>query len=66
MKRFLLVALVLLTCCTEKKPAAPESSALYKFDKKAHTRWSSPENLNGEVGNGGKENDGGKGHPFDR
>src|ERR1051325_3042975 len=65
MKRFLLAVAVLLTCCTEKKSAPSESSALYKFNKKAHARWSSPENRNGEPGNGGKENDGGKGHPFD-
>jgi hypothetical protein len=64
MKKFILVALVLLTCCSEKKPA-PSESAIYKFDNHSRTRWSSPENLNGIPGQGGKENDGGKGHPYD-
>jgi hypothetical protein len=65
MKRFVLAAIVLLSGCTEKKTASSESNALYKFNKQTHTRWSSPENANGEAGNGGQENDGGKGHPFD-
>ena len=64
MKRFVLIGIVLLTCCTEKKPVIT-SDAIYKFKDKSYTRWSSPENLNGVAGQGGKENDGGKGHPYD-
>lgn len=64
MKRFVPVCLALLICCTEKK-SVPSDSALYKFNDNVSTRWSSPENLNGAPGQGGKENDGGKGHPFD-
>jgi len=39
---------------------------LFKMDRKAKTRWSSFENLNGVKGQGAKANKGGKGHPFER
>lgn len=65
MKRFALAAIVLLTCCTEKKPVVTTNRAIYQFDDNSKTRWSSPENINGTPGQGGRENNGGKGHPFD-
>ncbi len=37
---------------------------LFKY-RTEEPRWSSPENLNGVKGNGGRENFGGKGHPND-
>jgi hypothetical protein len=64
MKRYIPVCFALLIACAEKK-SAPSELALYKFDESVSTRWSSPENINGTPGQGGKENDGGKGHPFD-
>ncbi|MEP7259413.1 MAG: DUF2961 domain-containing protein, partial [Flavitalea sp.] len=36
---------------------------LYDFDSSISTRWSSPENINGVKGAGGKENAGAKGRP---
>jgi hypothetical protein len=42
-----------------------QTSPYYKFDNKLSPRWSSPENLNGVKGAGGKANNGAKGHPFD-
>ncbi len=65
MKRIALAAMLLLIGCAGKKTDTTKDAAIYKFDEKAATRWSSPENINGAVGQGGKENDGGKGHPFD-
>lgn len=64
MKRFVLAAMMLLSACAEKKPVATEIP-IFRFDSKSSTRWSSPENINSTPGQGGKENDGGKGHPFD-
>lgn len=65
MKRILPIVLLLVAGCAEKKPLSPTAAALYQFDKNSVTRWSSPENINGTPGQGGKENDGGKGHAFD-
>ena len=39
---------------------------LYDMPQNAHTRWSSFENSKAEKGEGGKENKGAKGHPFNR
>lgn len=36
---------------------------LFQFDENSKTRWSSPENINGIKGGGGKENFGAKGRP---
>jgi hypothetical protein len=38
---------------------------VYEFNNNAESRWSSPENLNGKKGQGGRENHGAKGHPSD-
>lgn len=42
------------------------SQKLYDMPKNTHTRWASFENIKSEKGEGGKENNGAKGHPFDR
>lgn len=41
------------------------STELFVYNDKIETRWSSPENMNGVKGAGGKENNGAKGHAFD-
>lgn len=64
MRKYIPVCLALLIACSEKRPA-PSEPAIYKFDPDVSTRWSSPENINGTPGEGGKENDGAKGHPYD-
>jgi len=61
---FMLIILLMATSCAEKQ-SAKGPLAVYQFDEKSKTHWSSPENLNGVPGEGGKENDGGKGHPYD-
>ena len=40
-------------------------NSLFQYREGWKPRWSSPENLNGLKGQGGKENNGAKGHPFD-
>jgi hypothetical protein len=42
-----------------------QTNPFYRFDANLSPRWSSPENLNGAKGGGGKANNGAKGHPFD-
>jgi hypothetical protein len=41
------------------------SSNLFEYKEGQEPRWSSPENINGGKGAGGKENNGAKGHPYD-
>jgi hypothetical protein len=59
----ILSALVMFFGGSAKAQSNPGN--LYQFDNNADTRWSSPENLNGKKGAGGKENNGAKGHPAD-
>ena len=54
----------LFTGC-KQQTGTPLSSGLFVFDNNQETRWSTPENPNGEKGNGGRSNDGAKGHAFD-
>lgn len=49
-------------CCLSAK-AQNSSKNLFEFDENSKTRWSSPENINGVKGGGGKENFGAKGRP---
>lgn len=42
-----------------------QNKPYYQFDSNLTSRWSSPENLNGVKGAGGKANNGAKGHPFE-
>ncbi len=58
--RFLLFTL--LVCIAHGSMA---QVPVYKFDNNLTPRWSSPENLNGVKGAGGKANNGAKGHPCD-
>lgn len=62
---FVITAVVLsvLQSCAPKERKSP--TELFQLSPDIKTRWSSPENRNGEVGVGGKENNGGKGHAFD-
>jgi len=63
---------ILLICCSLfamsgcDQAAAPVNSGdtLYEYHDLS-PRWSSPENKNGVEGQGGKENNSGKGHPYD-
>ena len=41
------------------------SGLLFEYNPDASTRWSSPENRNGQKGSGGMENEGAKGHASD-
>ncbi|GJG86254.1 hypothetical protein tb265_14350 [Gemmatimonadetes bacterium T265] len=47
-----------------REPAASEP-ALYEYPAGVESRWSSAENPTGAKGQGGRENSGGKGHPFE-
>jgi hypothetical protein len=38
---------------------------LFNYNDNLEPRWSSPENINGQKGMGGKENNSAKGHPYD-
>ena len=60
---FYTFTLCFLAGCNHKSVFIKEP-AIYRFAE-LKPRWSSPENFNGRVGNGGKENNGAKGHPFD-
>lgn len=64
---FLLVADFLLSVsCSQPRQNFPDpSNPLYRYSGHLKPRWSSPENLNGKLGAGAKENDGAKGHAFD-
>jgi hypothetical protein len=59
---FATLAIVCLASCSQKKG---DTNQLYSYDENAETHWSSPENLNGRPGQGGKENNTAKGHPAD-
>lgn len=61
-----IIAFVLLYGCTNQR--GKQSSAHpspYEYTDNMEPRWSSPENINGGKGSGGKENNGAKGHPYD-
>lgn len=65
-----LASVLLLTSysCNTNEPTQrnPHSGSLFEYTDNLETRWSSFENLNGEKGRGGQENNGGKGHPYDK
>jgi hypothetical protein len=63
--RSISLLLTLLLACVAQSGMA-QQPAYYKFDSNLTPRWSSPENLNGIKGAGGKANNGAKGHPFER
>ena len=63
---FFLFCIFLFSCASKSEQSASAYAGnAFEFDENAETRWSSPENLNGAVGAGGKENNGAKGHPYD-
>lgn len=59
------ISINILTGCKEETPSRDASDRLFVFNDNLETRWSSPENLNGEKGRGGRANNGAKGHPCD-
>ena len=59
----LMFSLGMFTGCDEEK--SKSGSNLFEFDNNLQTRWSSPENRNGEKGRGGRSNNGAKGHACD-
>lgn len=65
MRYLAIFTLVILTSCTGKQQFSGQDRQLYYFDENMTTRWSSPENPNGEKGAGGHENNRAKGHAFD-
>src|SRR6185436_6848431 len=54
----LLIAVIVYSC-----QQTPQN--LFTYNDNLAPRWSSPENINGEKGAGGKENNSAKGHPYD-
>ncbi len=58
-----LLLLSISSSCRDAKTIS--HSKLFEFDNNIETRWSSPENPNGVKGNGGRLNNGAKGHAFD-
>ena len=61
--RYLCCAIVIWSCDPSSAPA-PEEPALFRFQAGRESRWSSPENPNGEKGAGGKTNSGAKGRAY--
>lgn len=57
------ISMNVITSC--KNSSSKSGSNLFEFDNNQETRWSSPENMNGEKGKGGMSNFGAKGHPCD-
>jgi hypothetical protein len=57
------IALLSTACQNSSTPINRENS-LFHFQEGADPRWSSPENINGERGAGGKINQGAKGRPY--
>jgi hypothetical protein len=55
---------IVLYSCNEAEEQS-NSNDLFEYNDNVQTRWSSPENMNGVQGAGGKENNTAKGHAFD-
>jgi hypothetical protein len=60
---FVATCTIFLSACQQKNRTTPP---LYQYSEEATTRWSSPENRNGQEGSGAQENAGAKGHPYDQ
>ena len=53
----MILSLVILSACQQSGGGAgADAKNLFQFDDNLQARWSSPENLNGIKGSGGKEN----------
>lgn len=59
------LSLLIFLICISINQLFGQSIPLYQFDANLQPRWSSPENRGGQKGQGGKENNGAKGHAFD-
>jgi hypothetical protein len=59
-RRLALIALLFLS------PRGSGAQELFQFPGRAKSRWASPENHSGTKGEGALENQGARGHPFDR
>src|SRR5690242_6687249 len=59
-RRLALIALLFLS------PRGSGAQELFQFPGRAKSRWASPENSSGAKGEGARENQGARGHPFDR
>lgn len=57
-------ALLGLSSCDPSPGSGTTGDSLFEY-RDLSPRWSSPENKNGAEGQGGKENNSGKGHPYD-
>jgi len=58
-------SVVLVSCADQTVKQTAASPAVFEYTDNLEPRWSSPENINGGKGGGGKENNGAKGHPYD-
>src|SRR5690349_957780 len=61
----LTVVIFLTNGCSQNNKPEKNASAIYQYNDQVKTHWSSPENLNGQLGSGGKESRDAKGHAFD-
>lgn len=59
---------IVLACSESPNPPGPQpwTDQLFRFNADLAPRWSSFENIGAEKGKGGMENNGAKGHPYDR
>lgn len=57
--------ILVAACNTPSGEKAADKTHIYEYTDQLEPRWSSPENINGVKGAGGKENNGAKGHPYD-
>jgi len=51
--------------CSQNRNKPADHNSLFEYNDNIEPRWSSPENMNGTRGAGGKENNTAKGHPYD-
>ncbi len=69
LNQIIIFCLLLFVCsCSEtakQKNGDSYSGKLYEYNENSKPQWSSFENINGEKGKGGMENNGAKGHPYD-
>lgn len=57
--------IIFLPACSENTKQSSGHNNLFEYNDNMEARWSSPENMNGEKGAGGRENNSAKGHPYD-
>jgi hypothetical protein len=58
------IVVIIFSHCKENEDEK-NSNELFEYNHNITTRWSSPENMNGVQGAGGKQNNTAKGHAFD-